>query len=381
MSNEQETYNQIDQYLTGKMTSQEKASFEQNMANDVDLRDAVEMHKMLQATAISHELDQLHSQIGTDLDRIRSKSIIKKWLMIGAAGLALIATVSILIPRDKKKSSELTNVNEEVRKTKKVHEDHPLITEEEIKEKVKPVKTDIHEGIVQTTEKNEFIPPEDEVEIDTLLSDEVNNKDIEKVIEVISTDKQSDNVEVEQEQLKTPPPPCPGNRVDLKYKMTSQSLDGIEGSIRVENVISEGFKEPVRYKLLDIDDTYSTLKVFNGLEADDYTIGIIDANGCEALSPIITVTPSSCVKEYPETFSPAYDYEWRLRINEDLDATIVLKNKAGKVILLEKVIGEREFIWNGHDNNGTTIDEPGYIWFFVTYSNGETCSGGFNLIR
>lgn len=380
MNNEQETYELIDRYLADQLSASERYSFEQQLSQDADLRDAVDMHKMLQVTAVSYEMDQLHSKVGTDLDKIYKAGTIKKWLLIGGAGLALIATTLLLIPTEKTKSDQKTVVDQE---SGSEGQDQKIsIVEDDLgKGESNHSKTNINEGLVQTTIANEFLHEEVVIETDTLLSDEVNNKDIE---EVIITD--ADNGEVIMEKAKvensvTQTIQCPSNRVDLKFRMTSQSLDDVEGSIHVQEVLSEGFTEPIQFKLKDIEATYSSMKIFNGLEADDYTIGIVDANGCEALSPVISVTKSSCVKNYTETFSPQYDHEWRLQINEDLDATVVLKNKGGKVVLMKKVNGEREFIWDGQDSNGSVIDEPGYMWFFVTYSNGETCSGGFNLIR
>lgn len=361
MINEQARYDQIEAYLKGKMTNEERVSFENEMANDPTLNEAV----MLQKVALdvlrydhSNELKELIDQKG----KTYKPKNLNKWWLFGSLGFVLISSAVVLfyanstvnpVEKDTKneapiviedKADEVTdhhNNHPEKLKSQGVNEEKPKTTEA-----VNVSKTDDEQGIASVNQEN---PVEEVVEQEDSNKESKANDD--------NPLKTSENTVSTVDCSEVP---------KVTFHIEPAFAQTKTGVVTITNH-SDMY---LSYALIPFEENYVQQKQFDGLEAGMYQLKA-KTEQCDYEIAILDVPETVCLKEKDMSFNISYERSLNIPIAESASGNMVIINKSGVEVYSRSFEKTNKLTWDGSYTNGNATQQG--LHKMIIKTTKETC--------
>lgn len=362
------TYQQIEDYLNGTLKGDDLSSFEKMMEDNDALRQEVEMSKVANNILFYNEAVELKETIKKDFAQQRKNRTRNNTLGVIGSTLILGILLFSLLKEEKQERKEPIPTTKEVPTTKQTSQQNsnPII---ELEKRTSNINEECNES------------PDSKIIIET-------TNEVIDSIELVTETKimTSDNKEGEQ---KPPTPvtkpeikmttPCDGITISASIKHHNQSADVENGQIILKTTTIKGGNSPYTYSINkgDFGNSFS----FKNLTEGNYLITIKDKNGCSSDLPPITINKSLCLSNYTKTFNPEYDTPWLIPHNtiSENNYSFKLINARGQVLINKDLDIFIEQSWQGILEDGSKA-EPGYYKFIIAYPN-ETCTGNITLFR
>lgn len=372
------TYHKIDLYLNGQLSSDELSLFEKELESNPDLATEVQVQKAINETIVEGHMGQLLDQIDLDFDSkydASQKAKNTKWIL-GGIGLVTLTIGSLFFINH---SSENEPKKQTVTAKTEITEQVNTIAVEETEE----VKQDITPTEIPVAEQEQTLRSEDNSlsipkEKTTLANTELREVETGTPLPEEKTGEEENPaqaVEKTTEKAKT----CPATVQEITIQQEAPSLDQDNGKIIIQGQFT-GLSTNVKYRLLS-DDDYEDTQEFSELSAGIYSIEAVDDLGCivTAKTPTqLSATGCSAVKK--SVFTTEYDENWELSTDDSRDATFVIKDASGQIVVNKMLYGEPQVDWNGFYENGTEATK-GIYYYQLTYSDNEECIGVITLVK
>lgn len=361
MNFEEIRYQQIEDYLKGKLSKEETVSFEKNIASDKNLAEEVAVQKV---ALQSLEMAYMQSMSTLIRNRVQKNNTIKKYWIGGGALLltGLLVGSSYLVftsaPKVTAKNESIINI-----------EKNSVVN-----------STD---GIINRNKSNTGINPEAQrnkkatvsLADSSSLTYQKNNEPVhaaamhnsESAVSEIKTNKQAvvSDTKIEHQQ-NTSQITCPEHAPEITVQITPSSYDEESGSIHIN------MTDKWNVYLKGVNTTYENKKTFTDLSAGTYTLYVKNENNCIFQIGSYTVTNSNCSFEKNYVFNKQFDTEWKIPAMSGATYKVSILNKGGMEVFSENVPAYGSTSWNGLNKNGEKA-AIGLHKVIVTYPDNKTC--------
>lgn len=384
MSTEQEKYHLIDRYLRGELAGEELEDFTKSLSDDPSLAEDVafqsEVNELISANAYYELRNQMSADI-TNIDKgTSSKGFNRTISVVLIAGLLSIVGGYFLLKDNDKGISGLPKSD----KQQLIHPDKipsSNLTQEEkngtafeqgqsasVGKSNKKPSGNINVGkSVEIQDNAEAIS---KVAADTFVSPvqtTIINETNKTVIAPVSTT--SDKSEVKAD-------PCAKAVIKARWTTSEACQARNDGRIEIEESLIQGGEEPYRIELYSGNqkvDPSDLERLYSG----NYTLKIIDANGCLGKWNV-KLAEKNCQPK-GVSFSPAQGETWAFSGNDRNSYYLSIYNQAGQMIFKSSLLSGI-YEWSGISNAGSMV-ETGFYVYVVEYTNGKKENGQITVIR
>lgn len=341
----------IEDYFEGNLSISEKANFESLLKVNDALKAEFELEKQARSIIEDSVLIEWEDKISMEMDSMRSS---RKWkktgigtlLILGIAGFAVLSTseqqkndpiiheTDYDVQTESDRSIEIIDTVVEKTATQQTPPTHSSIS-----------KNHTEKGSAKSTNTSDTIPTETPDTTQSSFATEMNEKT-----------NQEDNSSHESQSTSTSQTtqvdPCTETPLRFETSTTPSCTNEATGQLTIN--ITHGTAPYTRILLpdeLELSDNEIT-----DLEANTYTVFVIDGNECESKSEIV-IESINCYK--PEKgFNPDFE-TWQYNGIEQ-EVLFMIYNKAGKLIVRQDVIDS--FEWDGNDDTGERVPSGSYIY-------------------
>lgn len=344
MSSGSDIIEKIELYAKGKMSQEERALFEGELASDEQLRKSLELSMLADELVIAQEALKLKEQMRKDLYLYKSKpnwNVYALALLIGLAG-GIYVYYNLSSEADVPVNVTSKQVQVVVSEKTREPEAMPLPLSKPDKHSkesltVKSDKQSIQSQEVapsELTEKDE--PPLIPQSGLTLKDSAVSNED-KKIQPAVLPQKD----------------PCAELKGDVRYAVTASCKGKETGKVQLYPETVKGGKPPYTFMLND----KQSLSHFDELSSGTYYLRIKDSRSCmvEGTSKIV-IPEQICTTSKAYVFNPEYDRAWSVPYDRDKEAVnFVLIEKSGKVYYQSRVQNFQPEEWSGESNMGLSL--------------------------
>lgn len=364
MNFDETRYEQIESYVNGTMSENERFSFEKEMAQNTALKEEVEIFGLMETIVVGAHYNELSSKMTADIQKIDNRNKIKKWVLISLA----IIIPSVLFWGISKKENNPISTQKETKSespTKVEHESIAVVTPTELKEKTEK------ENKFNISKKIE--PKSDEKQPEEKIIQQPQIMAIEQKEEKSTTELPYSQKENKSEEIKLISP-C--ETTSIQFVATpSPSCEGEQnGKIEVSEKSISGAKKPYQSQL-DNGKIQDILSYFD-LEEGKYNYTLIDANGCKSKKEI-SIKTKSC-QETKFVLNPAYGKFLDLNDFKNV-RKIEIYNQSGVLIFIEKS-PNLNYTWEVKDLNGKSL-EAGVYALIIESNDGKIEYGQITVIQ
>lgn len=354
MSSTNNISDNIDAYLKGKLSAEDKIAFEAAMEKDPAFKSEVAQEKMLYAAVMEHRLAQIKTIAQEEEAALgNSSSSIKKKVIGGAIGLGIIAAIWIGVPTEKEKP-EVEHTKSTSTTQKALEETPESEYQLDKKEKAASTKTisksAVEKTVVTDTEKKE------EKAIQTTTSENTKESSIDEKSPT-TTDKTTSVVD------------CEKVAINAETSIKGTCFGKKEGSITLSQL--SGGSTPYTTELYDLQG--NLIPQLKSLDGGKYELVITDNNGCIQVKEI-NVPYESCPVD--EHFNPSLGQEWQIPMNGQSGSVTIL-DKSGKTVWQKAIVKGHATTWDGTSANGQL--PAGYYIFVITYDDGTISKGSITI--
>ena len=381
MSSE-ETYELIERYLTGTLSSEELSSFEARMHADADFAEEVNAHKMANEVIIDNALLDIKKQLQAIHEETKvddGNNFIK--LLTGILASALVVGIVYLFYPTNEVETK-AQLQSEQEKTEVVIQHHSP-NNEEIKEVTQEVLNKLKQKKIQIKaikKADELVSEQEklhsklEIESDENIPVAIaNNPDkknemttISNVVESIATPKIVEN------------DPCEDTNIDVNVTAIGSCTGQKSGSIVFEEPVFSG-TSPFQYSI-DGGKHFSPSLSFEGLLPKNYSTQIKDANNCISETKWVNVTQKECYF----TIHPALEQFWEIPLQSfnGEDVSIQIKNERSGAIVYDEIVSSNfPKSWKGTDQNGASLPMGSYSYHIKSLGSSKEEIGSITIVR
>ena len=368
MNLEEARYQEIEDYLKGRLSSEAQTAFEGKISADSGLAEDVAVQRV---ALKSLELAYMQTMSELVRERVDKNTVAKKY-WIGGGGAILLTTLlvggSYLLLNDKIESSispqQIVTTSGSTVNTQPSKKTAALPQTENTVQNKKQLN-----GLANTpTEENRITPAPSEDS--TLL-----NRN--KVNESIHT-RHVQTAEVTQKQVETITPinikeqavvaktTCPEKAPEISVRVSPTSYDEASGSISIN--------APAHWKvyLKGANSEYETKNQFTDLAAGSYILFVQNEDKCNYQIGTYIITNSNCSFETNYVFNKQFDKAWSIPALTTSSYKVSILNKAGIEVFSENVAAHHNATWNGENKNGEKVT-IGLHKVVISYSDNKTC--------
>jgi len=369
---------EIDNYLNGNLSVEERAAFENKMNNDLGLKDEVEAFKL------ANDVIKLGAQVDikSKLQNIHNNHLKvqkrKKWGYGGAILLFLIILIGVIVNpfssnkklADKKDVKTpktilpVTNKTED--KSTKSPENKPTVTQNTSAsiDTVRQLLQQNNDTVILTTEETPIILQENNKQ--QVTENKQNKKGDEHNENPIKSDKTKENPCSKTEEI-TP-----------QYNITLPCLGHKQGSFELlsstDNTVH--FSE---YSL-DGGKTFVSNNETSQINRGIYNVIVKDVQGCLTKAKKVNVKYQNC----NFVIQPSYGKFLELSLAEYIDypIRIEIRNARSAQVVYQKNIGSGDnFIWEGKDQSNSDLPLGNYVYFFISETEGLIAQGQITVVN
>jgi hypothetical protein len=368
MDFEELRYQNIEGYLKGNLSSQERIAFEKQLATDQEFAQEVAVQKVAMQ---SLEMAYIKSMSDLVKNRVQKNNIAKKYWSGGSAILVttlLIGSAYLATTNDTSHSIENknTSTNKEivpVTDAKKIE----MIDSSKV-EMYKNEKAPQSKIVLESPSVKSMSPMADSSFVKKAKLNEsiqkVRNPEIkEAVIQTIPTKQEITNGNPKPIAMVVP---CEEKAPEISVRVNPTSFDESSGSISVST--------PTNWLVYikGINSTHENKSQFNNIAAGTYSVYVKNENNCTYKIGEYTVSNSNCSFEKDYVFNKQYDKQWTIPTINTLALNIRIINKGGIEVYSSSIPAYSNASWNGLNKNGEYV-AIGLHKVIVTYSDNKTC--------
>lgn len=362
----------VSDYVKGKLSAEECASFEAELALSETLQEQVAHEKMAFEFFVDLDVIDLKRVMEADLaspnKATRSNKYWRLIMLFGAGMMCLIAWRYWPLNKPLEVEEEVVSVTltEEIAE-EKINDKEPELKEAVVQEKIK-------EAINRTEPlSGSFEVEELEAEVEDEIDLEMAEGHLKEV--VVSNNVEPEVIALEEERLTEATnkfDPC----LNISFTgnvETKPSVVGMEtGEVLIESARIKGGVGPYLFSLRRFNSE-DEIHRFDDLASGTYILSVIDGNNCEGeLQEEVMIKETYCSNNYQPTFNASYQSEWKVPIAEGQSAHVTLVNRVGQILIDQNMNSNARGIWNGILDNGLPAAPGAYKWF-LSYDNGEKC--------
>lgn len=362
MSQDDSTYDLIDQYLRGDLS--EDHSFVQRMKEDQELAMEVEVQRAVANAVVDYRLMEVEKLIASRRKDFLSQASSRwKWVL-GILSLGLVAGISYFYFFLSAGEALVQNENTEVKK---------VVLQPEVKQKEKA------SSIVQEQEQKTKSAPI--VIFEAQKSQEVVNEAAPMVLEEVSptpsnsapTEKVTES-HAKNEMIKIPTNPCVGIRMKAFIEERRPCMGSSEGMLTVKE--AKGGTSPYHFSL--DGKHFQETNVFTGLKANDYNIILRDANGCVAMVyEQYPLKSRLCTQFADHVFNPNAGV-WDVPNDVDKQGEMAIFDRNGQRVYFRPFDKAEKLNWAGTQNSGELL-LPGVYIYTIKYADGAVDQGRITI--
>ncbi|GAL84383.1 hypothetical protein CHU_0781 [Sporocytophaga myxococcoides] len=359
MKREGSTYSQIEDYIHGRLTTEELLAFETELSNDSDLAKRVKLHKLADDLIIENRLLEVSALIKSQSGNSSSVKIKYTAISIFAATLVGFAGWFCFQNYSKKPSHNRYQAYQET-----IPEIKEAIPSKPFNDKNTPT---VQKNKVKTksnqAEISESVTPGNKVDSLPIFQMELTETEEKKSVISIISDK---NNAVEKLSLN----PCEKTELRASVK-TIETCEGEEqGAIKVQQI--NGGTEPYTYTVFDGEE----IKDATSLPSGSYKLIISDGNGCKKIFDNLIVKNKNCPKDY--SFNPYIDENWEIP-SMGKAGKLLIYDASGNIYFEKQVAeGDKEH-WSGEGKSGEI--KPGYYIFVFDRGKGGLVQGSVTIVK
>ncbi|WP_028978681.1 hypothetical protein [Sporocytophaga myxococcoides] len=367
MSSGSEILEKVELYSRGKMSVEERASFEEELASNEQLQKALNLSVLAEELVVAQEALKLKEQMRKDLYKSKPNWNIYALALLITLGSGVFGYYYYLNSKD----SSSPVVHKSYKHDQSVNNKQPDETEAA--------------PLLKSDKKAERISgrSEEKLIISQVLpaSESITDNGPQMIPQTGLTFKDS---VVNEEQKKnnspvlTPVDPCLDFKGDVKFTVTPNCKGKETGEVRLYPETVKGGKQPYTFML----NEEQSLSHFDRLSSGTYKLKIKDARNCIVESTQnVVITDQICKTSKAYIFNPEYDRAWSVPYDRDKDpVSFVLIEKSGKVFYQSRVQSYQPSEWSGESNMGQDLG-VGLYFFTIEYSDGSVDDGTVTITR
>ncbi|WMJ72003.1 gliding motility-associated C-terminal domain-containing protein [Cytophagaceae bacterium ABcell3] len=383
----------IDNYLNGRMSEEEKKTFEQRLDSDPDFSLEVEAQRIANQMIIGSELMELKEQMRKDLRNKPSGFKYTRFflpLLITLLGLGAyvylgsgetITDSSGGAPIKTMQYHDLKTILEDLETRGSINSvNGPVEESPHLLVEVKKHTVDSITSISKSKNQPVDTIAKATIEEVTNIAEPSNNSDIDttghqKMEDTLSTEG-SPKESVSQEEVDLCASIDISGRVEVKETCSGEN----SGEIEIVSTSLTGGKSPYHFSLNDTS-AFKDYGNFAYLHAGNYSIYVKDANGCVSLlAEDIEVSEKDCRNNLDLTFAPSREYSIKVPVKDNASATFKVFSKTGALVYQSRVGNGGVDEWDGNDLSGRAVSS-GYYIFILEYMDGKTEQGSITIMR
>jgi len=363
MKREDFIYYQIEDYIHGRLTTEQSQVFEAELSNNPDLAKRVKLHQLADDLVIENRL-------------LEVKTLLNKQTHPSSFGKITYTAIALLVAASIVTGSWLLNRNKAENPEPFEQQSGRKIFNSTKKEESKT--RDAEKALPQTNNKSK-------------TSSNIHNPLTLKDTEASTTNTQDNlpNLPIQQEATEdvttiVPAPtseevatteipviePCAQTVITASIK-TQETCEGeAQGIISVQQI--KGGKEPYTYTIYHGED----IKEANVLSAGFYKLVISDGNGCQKVYEQVTVKSKSCPKDY--SFNPFFSESWEIP-SQGKAGKLLIYDASGSIYYEKQITEGATEHWSGEGKNGEI--KPGYYIFVIDRGKGNLVQGSVTIVQ
>lgn len=373
------SYHLLEKYISGTLSEDETLELENAFMADPELKQYFENQKIAENMLIDSIVADWGETVKTDLDDYGNSNKYWKWVVLSAIFIATVSATIWIVSENKPQSESLPSPVQEI-KTIANNQSQNAVQEIKGSETESPQPT-----AIKTTEpiKPDNIPIKETAPVP---SAEEKGKD-EKTYPLIEELPQRAEIEndhrIEKDDIKegnknisekiSTVDRCKDIFKNISIDVEQPTVVTLEGAIEIDNL-------PESTEIaLNSKDEYTNETIFYNLSPGEYKVFAKSENGCEALIKIIKLEIDPCLIEYPETFKPATEEEWKIPSVDEMKCEIKIISLNREIVYTSSNDGTGNIYWDGTDKEGNTV-LPALYKTIITYENGKTCIHDISVI-
>jgi hypothetical protein len=369
MNPDYDIYEQIDLYLSNKLSPEVLRQFNEKLAQNQSLRELVEAQKTANDFILDQEMIRLKERMRKDLNNEGGSGNSTKIKIILSSLLLISASVYTytLFQSDQNSKKKNTIINTpEVKPSNDLSLNKPALVSQNEKpitqtKEISSTKVQPTENISSKSEEKESVKNNiPEKTIETPLNIPINNNNNNKVVTNNENKKQD----------------CSTTKIEAETRVEyGNNIEDV--TIYIDKSSVQGGTPPYLFSL--DKENYSSSVIFKHVEEGIHTLHMKDKNNCLS-QKFVAVQWIMKAKEIDDVFSPSRGDKWAFPLNNNSDATITIQSKSGSIVYSTKINGGYPGEWDGRDNNGTEL-ETGNYYFIINFTNNEMVKGHITIIR
>ncbi|MBY0427015.1 MAG: hypothetical protein K2Q22_15380 [Cytophagales bacterium] len=357
MDSELHIYEEIDDYLKGKMSTDDRAKFERSMAADPTLSQQVKSQQLANEIVLTKGLMDLKSRIASDL--ASGRSVNKSpwiWGWGGTLGILLMLASWFLI--DHKPVSLARGKSPVVAEKVQEKAQGKGISMGMVSEK--PIERKNSLGNNQTLIVPESVPTQTPAVMESGQNPISSHPTVEE-----AKLEQKMNIPASNEKQTVD---CGAKHWNFTLHAHPACVSTNDGSIDVI--------DKVHYQYALGDGNFTPARTFNHLKKGIYSVSVKDEDGCITTSEV-EVYQRNCQESLEVAFNPLQE-SWKVPIKDNNKGELQIFSKNGRLAFSKQWSQGEEFEWDGKTNSGDLLGR-GLYSFTIQYANGEIQQGSISI--
>lgn len=407
MADNKRTYQEIEDYLQGRLDEDSLAQFEAELNSSGSLQQQVQAHRLADELVIENRLRSVNKMLKAEQSRALRRKRIK--IASGIAGALLMAgitgwyllnnsdntvsqnnnttqTKNVQIAKDTSHTpdthTQSTNFDTVSRQpapgsgtslSKKQSKTQPETAPAASQKEQKHIAgADTGQTPAKTSGENmQAVKKQDDMPV---TGDSISTG---KAVQdsILPVDKRQKSVHKDSNTTEKQPTskedPCAGVHIAVKYETEAACPDKQEGAIRILQV--KGGQAPYSYAVSGPDARQEDM---HALAAGMYTLKVEDAHQCKKVIDSLKIPVKQCFEE--DSFNPYTGEKWKVPAYK-ARGNIVIRDQNGSIYLQKTLAAGRSWPWDGKGSNGRI--KSGYYLYEINYHDGTTKRGSITIIR
>lgn len=371
MENKEDIFNTIERYLQQKMTSAERADFEQELKHNSVIQQQYERHVAANELLLERRLLKIRAKTKAHTSKKASSG---KTLLYGTAVVVCIALISSIF--------FFTTSTEYEEKDTIIADSIIINTTKQSKEKRTAViiekDSSAYDTLIKSVQKRDKTP---ESHVD-LIYKKIQEK--EKEVEKENVKKKASSDSVFQEQEKPVTGKATAKMDSLNVKKTISCNDYVlhfevnthNACLGKENgsvVIEIDNNKTAPYKVYIVNE-FNELVNKNRLSEGSYSAYITDKNDCKSNSLGFFIEEELCLEDY--LINTSYNEKFRLPVIDN-NYHFKVYDKSGRMYYEQQVQEYEVLEWEGRNKSHEII--PGYYLIQLEFEDGTVKKGSITI--
>jgi hypothetical protein len=362
MKQNETIFSQIDDYLKGNLSEDEKLVFEAEYTQNTELQQQVEATRLANLALMRHKLWEVKS-LSETIDKEEKQKGRTKRIVTLATGLSILVVgiTYLMVSQNKEVTKAETTIKPQVTRVETKHSTETPTTIG-TKAQTKSIPTNSKKmAVCQPTVATNNIP----------LATTTRNEEVPVLPQTQSVIATQAVESTKQAETKKPEDPCANTNIEAYVSTEKACLGDQNGSIQVSGF--KGGQQPYQFKVLDeSNQAVAATRLGVGI----YTVLVTDSRHCTRVMEGVMVKEADCRK----------DFELNLGNGEVLEldvvsksATFVVYDKGGNKYFYKEFGKGEKILWNGASSHGEM--QGGYFQFQINYQDGETRTGSVTVVK